>query len=130
VEEHSVVPGTGASPRRTFRKSLVPSSSEGLELNQSDFVLNQPLVTSAENRGRHSVAGGPLADRAVPCKQNNAQVVDLHVRLTANGVLKDFADGEGFETNLSYLAERKREAVELGKTVLLCQFPRVCVCVF
>jgi len=36
----------------------------GLELNKSDSVLNQPLVTTAENRGNQNVAGGPGGDRA------------------------------------------------------------------
>jgi hypothetical protein len=46
----------------------------------------------------------------------------MHMMLTANGVLKDFTDGQDFETNLSYLDERKREAIDLGKTVSLFMF--------
>jgi hypothetical protein len=50
----------------------------------------------------------------VECKQNNVQVVDMHIRLTANGVLKDFADGKDSVTNLSCSEGRKQEAIELG----------------
>ena len=65
------------------------------------------------------------------CKQNNVQVIDMHIRLTANGVLKDFTDGQtDTETNPSYLDERKREAIDLGTAVLSCQCVFVFVCAF
>jgi hypothetical protein len=41
----------------------------------------------------------------------------MHMMLTANGVLNNFTDGQDFETSLSYLDERKGEAIDLGKTV-------------
>jgi hypothetical protein len=52
-----------------------------------------------------------------------------HVGHLPRSVLKDSADEEDSETNVSYLGERKREVIDLGKTVLLCHFHSVCVCV-
>jgi hypothetical protein len=49
--------------RQTFRKKGSVSILEGLEFNKSDSVLNQPLVTTAQNRGYHNVAGGPREAR-------------------------------------------------------------------
>jgi hypothetical protein len=61
VMEHSVLPGTDAASDISKKRSVF--IHEGLDFNKSDSVLNQPLVTKAQNRGCNNVAGGPREDR-------------------------------------------------------------------
>lgn len=59
--EHAVPPVTGGAPY--VSKEFSAFIFEGLKLNNSDSVLNQPPLTTAGNMVSRNMAGGPRADR-------------------------------------------------------------------